>query len=180
MRATKSPVVQPPPAWASDLADRASAFLGAQRRPVVVWHRSNEPVPATLDSPRKITLPIAGVRYPTEAISAGWTRKDVPVVAQQGTIELWAGTARRDQRLVLLHEIAHWFLAKHHHSPTFWAVAWSLYVEFMPRSLDYVLGREAMYRTGALRAAVKAGIVDANTAMDNPHLRKAVPLKEDT
>lgn len=174
----KSPVAQPPPKWAVDLVDRAAAYLGASRRPVVIWHSSRDPVPAYLDSPRKRSLPIAGVRYPVADLSGAYTHIFPPFAAESGDIEVWPGRARRDQRLVLLHEIAHWYVPGHRHDARFWTAAWSLYRKFMPRSLDYVLGREAIYRTGALRAAIKAGIVGAEAAYNNPHLRRAVALRQ--
>jgi hypothetical protein len=37
-----------------------------------------------------------------------------------------AGTARRDQKLVLLHELAHW-LVQAGHTRTFWETAFALY-----------------------------------------------------
>ena len=100
-------------------------------------------------------------------LSAGWVYK--------GKVEIWPGRVRLDQRLTLLHEMAHWHTDRSGHSAAFWDTAWSLYLRFMPRSIPFVLASECAYRTGALHAAVRAGVVDAERALSDPFLRRAVP-----
>ena len=162
-----------PPQWATELVSRAASFLGTEQTPTVIWHPSSDETPARLDNKNDKTQPIEGVRYPVADMTGAWTIKASPS-PRTGVIEVWPGRSRRDQRFVLLHEIAHWYMPGHRHDRYFYECAWGLYQKFMPRSLGYILGREATGSTAALRAAVKAGIVDAKVAADDPHLRKAV------
>jgi hypothetical protein len=50
------------------------------------------------------------------------------VCYQHNHITITAGKDRRDQKLVLLHELAHWVLPdKEHHGDAFWRLAFELY-----------------------------------------------------
>ena len=71
-------------------------------------------------------------------------------------ISIREGTDRRDCKLVLLHELAHWALplnSNDHegHTDKFWGVAFDLYREF-GLSLRVCLKRERSYRKGSIKA----------------------------
>ena len=68
-----------------------------------------------------------------------------------------AGRPRRAQKLVLLHELAHWLNPKQHHSSAFWDTAWRLYRRYKV-PVRYAARREGHYRAGALVAARRAGV----------------------
>lgn len=72
---------------------------------------------------------------------------------RRGRIHVTAGSNTRDQRLVLLHELAHWLLPPgEHHSERFWTLAFLLYRRYgVP--LRYAEQRERDYRVGAVKAA---------------------------
>ena len=178
MRATKSPVVQPPPTWVIDLVDRACVFLGTEQRPSVVWQSRRKGLPPELNSYRhRYRVATEGKTHNANALTAGWVEFDPPRVV------VFHGTLRYSQRMTLLHELAHWWIATtysavEYHTARFWDAAWRLYQKFMPHSLSLCLELESRYMTGALRSAVRAGIVDPLTAAENPHLRRDVPLLE--
>ncbi len=79
-------------------------------------------------------------------------------------ISITAGKSKRDCKLVILHELAHWALPFNHrtfdwvfplrntghvgHTPKFWDTAWKLYLwAGLPEK--YCLERERNYRKGA-------------------------------
>lgn len=112
-----------------------------------------------------------GVRPP----EVRWKRRDAPVSSSSGTyyrnlgplILVRAGYTRKDQKLVLLHELAHHLSpAGHHHSPMFWRKAWELYRRH--RMTAFALIRERGYKAHATKVAVAMGIPGAREA------RKAV------
>ena len=76
-------------------------------------------------------------------------------------IVVTAGSSRTDQRLVLLHELAHHLNPGDGHSPAFWRSAWGLYRRH--RLLAYALRREATKAT-AMSVAVDLGIRGARAA----------------
>lgn len=76
--------------------------------------------------------------------------------ASKGKIRITAGTAVHDQRLVLLHEIAHHITNKNrkkreHHSIKFWRVAFELYSKYFD-DMEYAYKREKDYRKKATQA----------------------------
>jgi len=66
-------------------------------------------------------------------------------------ITITAGTDRKDQRLLLLHELVHWLLPGEHHSDRFWDKAFELYRRYGVPML-YARKREMQYRKAALPA----------------------------
>ena len=50
--------------------------------------------------------------------------------AERDRIVVTAGTSRADQKIVLLHELAHWLTSGAHHNPTFWIEAWRLFLRY--------------------------------------------------
>mgnify|MGYP001575746520 CR=1 FL=1 len=129
------------PNWAQDLILNAILYLQSKGfqcdLPVVKWYNA----PKT--------------RW-------GW-RRDKPTKRKSSTgicyrnyISIRYGTDRRDCKLVLLHELAHWALplgSETHegHTDRFWDLAFDLYREFgLP--LRVCLKRERNYRKGSIRA----------------------------
>jgi hypothetical protein len=71
---------------------------------------------------------------------------------ESGRIVVTAGSSRLDQRVVLLHELAHHIcLPGEHHGKTFWDTAWELF-RWAKLPVKYVKAREGTYRKGALVA----------------------------
>ena len=59
---------------------------------------------------------------------------------------------RTEQKIVLLHELAHWLLpVGEHHSPAFWDKAWSLFRRYRC-PIKVALAREGNYLKGAVAA----------------------------
>lgn len=74
----------------------------------------------------------------------------------QSRIIITAGTDRRDQKLVLLHETAHALAPMPEaHSATFWDIAWELY-RWARLPLRYAREREALYRRGSVVAYIRS------------------------
>lgn len=64
----------------------------------------------------------------------------------EGYVHVTAGTDPMDQRLVVLHELAHWLgRPDWAHRRAFWGLAWQLYGRWMPHHLPYVARREAAW-----------------------------------
>lgn len=109
---------RPVPAWAQDLVAQVCDEAGRQPPRHVTWWRRSDPW------------------------SSGHTSKG------EGRIHVTAGTDERDQRLVVLHELAHWLSPPgHHHSRHFWQLTWTLYGEHMGEALPFAVAREcAMWK----------------------------------
>lgn len=144
-----------PPRWAADLVARVCEAAGVWE-PRVEWF-PNAATPQRLRSTRASYRILGRTLDPNRELSAG------SADFGGGAICLYRGSLRMSQRLVLLHELAHW-ITREHHTSRFWDVAWVLYRRYAPRSLAFALESEARYRTGALRAAVRAGVVTAQEA----------------
>ena len=109
------------PLWAQDLAIRVAVDEGRDDLPDLRWRRS-----------RGHTFSSGKAFYAT------------------GRVVITAGTDRRDQKLVVLHELAHWLL-KEGHTSRFWDKAWEFYRRYKVPIL-YAKQREGIYRKGALVA----------------------------
>ena len=97
--------------------------------------------------------------------STGMTRRDV------GLIAVRAGTDPLDQRLTLLHELAHWLTPVErrrrravHHGLMFYATAFDLYRRHGLAASDALRLESARYR-GALRHASRLGVAGADEAL---------------
>jgi hypothetical protein len=98
-------------------------------------------------------------------------------------VHLTAGTDTKDQRLVLLHELAHAMLpASEHHSDRFWKLAFLLYKRYgVP--IRYATKREANYRkNSAFGVAAIRRIqspwrtsVNASSGTTSPHAQHKLP-----
>jgi len=86
--------------------------------------------------------------YRLQQHSSGW--------CHYGEVHVNAGTDRTDQRMVLLHELAHWSLGmRHGHDETFWLKAWEFYRRYRV-PIRHAQVRECSYRKGAERAYRKS------------------------
>jgi hypothetical protein len=92
-------------------------------------------------------------------------------------LTITAGKDRRDQRLVLLHELAHHLTPKANHGPAFWRAAWALYQRF--GLARYALTRELSYKAAAVDVAIELGVrgarAAAKTATEKRRYRTAQP-----
>lgn len=70
-----------------------------------------------------------------------------------GRITVTAGYDKRDQLLVMLHELAHHLTPKSFHNADFWAMAFDLYEVY--NIAEYAATREHGYKAGA-RAEIAA------------------------
>ncbi len=124
------------PKWAQQIIAAECAARGLPE-PEVVWRRSKTAGSSTgYCSSKRIVVTASTLRL------TSWTpdlRRFYPV------------TNRADQKITLLHELAHWFTQGEHHSPRFWDVAWALFRRYkMP--LRYAAWREGLYRKEAVAA----------------------------
>ncbi len=115
------------PKWAQELVIRVALDEKRERLPDVTWRRRNG------------------------TTSSGYTLYST-LKCPDRCISLNAGKERRDQKLVLLHELAHWLIPEdQYHSPTYWDKCWDLYYRYgVP--IRYALKRERDYRKGAVAA----------------------------
>ena len=110
------------PTWAQDLAIRVALDEGRDELPTLQWRRS---------------------KYGPFSTGTTYTEAQRIVVT--------AGKDRKDQKLVLLHELAHWLTPGQNHGPAFWDQAWRLYRRYgVP--LRYAKLRERFYRKGSVAA----------------------------
>lgn len=140
-----------PPQWARELYLRVFAEVCVPSRPLH-WRRSRQ-TDAGWDwkAPGEYDRRIDGMR---RAGSGG--------VCYPTHIVLTVGRERRDQLVVLLHEIAHALtegVEPSAHGPIFWDTAWGLLDQYAPQvPRRYILDREGSYRLGALDAAERRGV----------------------
>ncbi|HJT63238.1 MAG TPA: hypothetical protein VJ839_00515 [Candidatus Limnocylindria bacterium] len=99
--------------------------------------------------------------------SSGLTRRD------QGTVSVRAGTDTVDQRLTLLHELAHWLSPAprrarrrraEHHGRAFYLVAFDLYDRYGISSAHALRLESGRYRS-SLRHAAAIGVPGAQAAL---------------
>lgn len=95
-------------------------------------------------------------------------------------IVITAGKNRADQRLVLLHEVAHvWRVQfpgglRAAHDREMWRLAWTLYRKYATSTtVRHILEREGAYRTTALSVAKEMGLRGAATALRERRKRNA-------
>ena len=105
--------------------------------PKVNWRRSHKQKKGFYTESNGNNIPIfkpkryfsSGVAYTTE-----------------NEISITAGSERKDQKLVLLHELAHLISPKEeHHGKVFWEIAWKLYRQYKV-PINYAKEREYSYR----------------------------------
>ena len=112
-----------------------------------------------------VAPPLMRWRHAQRSASSGVTRRSV------GSIAVTAGTDATDQRLTLLHELAHWLAPAprrrrgraQHHDARFYAIAFDLYRRHGIPDADVLLHEGGRYPS-ALRHARAAGISGADDA----------------
>jgi hypothetical protein len=112
-----------------------------------------------------IAPPAMRWRHARRSASSGVTRRHM------GTVSITAGSDELDQRLTLLHELAHWLAPVPrrrrgrllHHDAGFYAIAFDLYRRQGVPDAE-VLAREGGRYPSALRHARAAGIPGADAA----------------
>jgi hypothetical protein len=128
------------PKWADETINQICSEYQITR-PDVNWrrsHRKNGEIIITqsgerIQSFRPKNMQSSGVMHTSRA--TGLKR-----------IAITAGQDRRDQKLVLLHEMAHVLAPeKEHHGEEFWKIAWKLYRQFKV-PINYAKSREYEYR----------------------------------
>ena len=109
-------------------------------------------------------IPIITIRHRADKFSSG--RCDASHIA------LTIGTSRKDAKLILLHELAHWILPRvkkfygwgiwrkeftnpQGHTPEFWDLAWTLY-RWAKLPVSYCKSREYSYRAGAKQGYLRS------------------------
>ncbi len=113
----------------------------------------------------EVTPPRLSWRARRAEHSTGVARRDA------GLISVRAGTDPVDQRLTLLHELAHWLARKprrrggRHHGLAFYRIAFGLYRRHGIPDVDAVRLESARYRS-SLRHAAALGIRGAVDALD--------------
>lgn len=121
----------------------------------------------------------AGWAQPTRV---RWMRRDRPSSSgvtrrHDGSISMVAGSDDLDQRLTLLHELAHWLAPtsarrrrrrSQHHDRGFYAVAFALYERHGISSAE-ALAREAGRYPSSLRHARDLGVIGAQAAWRERH-----------
>jgi hypothetical protein len=115
------------PQWATDLLWRVADDEGRLAIPSLTWRR-------------------AGKRWHgarPQSSSGHWN-------PEKWCIVVTAGASRRDQKLCLLHEAAHWLAPEgEHHGDTFWVIAFRLFRRY---GVPMRLAKESSlrYRKGAI------------------------------
>lgn len=142
------------PVWATKLIDRVEKDFG---RPVVttlVWRKSR---------PRRRTY--TGIRsvdgrpeiYQRTVVMPVSTSSSGRAYPGLGRLVVTAGKDTVDQRVVLLHELAHLMVGPGHaHDDVFWLQAMKNLKKYLPKAHHpYAVTRETAYRQGAAKAARK-------------------------
>ena len=120
------------PAWVIDLAVQVADDHGRGFLPEIVWRRSKR----------------------GGCSGHAWAPGGAHPYTMKGRIVITSsrGSRRVDQKLTVLHELAHWLLPhKEAHSAAFWDKAFELYRQHRVPML-YAFQRERRYRKGAASA----------------------------
>lgn len=124
------------PNWASDLVNQVSAEYRKPLLPNVIWRRRH----SKKEWNEKYQM---WEKRNKSNYSSGTT------YSEENKIVVTAGSSRKDQKLVLLHELAHWLMpADENHGKAFWDLAFDLYRKYKV-PMYYALNREKNYRQEA-------------------------------
>ena len=129
-----------PPKWAQDLVLRVALDEGKKDVPDMTWHRSKHFTSSGRAGRGRIHVTAA---HGDKWVQIPWRNRNHTC----GVV-----SARADQKIVLLHELAHWLTPGEHHSHRFWDKAWELFHRYRV-PIRYAKLREGAYRKGALVAA---------------------------
>lgn len=143
------------PAWAEALVDEVARDYGIAR-PKLKWRRGRRI--ATYEQ-----VPFTRTEW---VLREGRTRYTSGKAHAEVGITISAGTDRRDQRIVLLHELAHIVRTtddpKAGHDKAFWRIAWGMFERYGVGP-KYALWREAATRGKALDVAREVGVWGAKS-----------------
>lgn len=132
------------PEWAQLLVEQVCRDEGMERTPTIRWNQAKRR--GFMDQIRYYTT---GKAYSHEQKlrHTGWE------------ILISAGLSVDDQRIVLLHEMAHWLLpAAYHHNSTFWDKAFYLYHKYGVDG-NKAISSERIYRKKAVSAFNRSAYV---------------------
>lgn len=148
---------QKTPAWAIELVNQVCNDYKRTLPEVLSWKalRATPKWTYYRDGSRRLVLP--------RTSSSGTTYKEYvkswrPYKLGKGKIHVTAGKSLEDQKLVLLHELAHWIVIKNKtqgHTSAFWDLAFELYKRY-DVGLDKAYEREKHYRKQATVAYQRA------------------------
>ena len=139
------------PKWAQELTSQVAIDEGRNDLPEIIWRKRRRPRVSAR----------AKLLFGPERVERFRKQSDWKRVGSSGhcryslfgtRIVITAGTDRKDQKLVLLHELAHWLSPKNEgHGPAFWDKTWELFRRYnVP--IRYAKKREGNYRKGAIAA----------------------------
>ena len=115
------------PTWAKELAIQAVEENSRRKVPPIAWRKSS--IGCSSGKARMYSQKSGFMKY--------------------SFILIRAGSSEQDQKLVLLHELAHWMCSrKEHHSMKFWRLAFDLYAKYGVDS-EYAKQRESSYKKKA-------------------------------
>ncbi len=125
------------PEWATPIIRDVLALHNRTKAPRIRWVKSK--------------YGGSGVTYKRGIVRRnGWSYK---IRRRRGTPDITVKLSNKlgRDKLVLLHEMAHWLLrAGHHHDKTFWRKAWDLYFFFLtPQEIEENKGSEFSYKSKA-------------------------------
>ncbi len=133
------------PAWARELADTVCSDFNLDPVPIR-WRKRR---PYTVSGVRIVgdgTERFRETRIDRSSSGRYFKGKDCHIIVT-------AGVDEADQKLVLLHELAHHMSPpKHNHTFEFWENAWTLYSRYF-EDLEYAYNREANYREKSVEMA---------------------------
>ena len=142
------------PMWAQNLVLQVAIDEGRDDLPELTWRKRHK---QRLTAGMKAFIardPDRARRWAKHTVaegSSGRTFKPYSLF-KPDRVHVTAGSDRKDQKLVLLHELAHWLLpAGEHHGADFWDKAWELYRRYKV-PIRYAKAREGNYRKGAIAA----------------------------
>jgi hypothetical protein len=116
------------PKWAQELSERALQYLGDKQHIIFI-------------------RPPIKWRHRPHYQSTGTCYEEFIVIT--------AGTERKDCKLVLLHELAHWVHPEEHHSAAFWDTCLDLF-QWAKLPVRYCKKREGEYMKGSIAAYHRA------------------------
>lgn len=124
------------PNWANDLILEVCLEYHIPP-PQINWRRSHRIKKVFYTDSNGNNIPIfKSKRYFSSGVS----------YTKENKISITAGSERKDQKLVLLHELAHLIAPeKEHHGKIFWEIAWKLYRQYKV-PINYAKQREYSYR----------------------------------
>lgn len=133
------------PDWAIELVDTVCKDYHRSKPTILKWRNSKfESTSGTTWSPGGKPM------YSYRRLKNG----DIKKFRNKGEIRIRAGKSIEDQRLVLLHELAHHIAGKSKkrgHDKKFWDLAFELYRTYGVE-LEYAFKREKDYKVGAVLA----------------------------